>query len=209
VAQGDLAALGRVCAGRELDDVLQLAGDALLADPDSAFTRDCARRLRRRGFDGDGELADALEGAACDLRPVAVDLEELASVLEGDPVRGGGRIDLTTGEIWHVSPYDDPVDLDAEELDDPARWLWAEADSHEGWRDMAEFAASVADRAFAERLERAIQGRGAFRRFRAVLDEDPDELTRFHRFADERQRGRARRWLAEHGLRAIPPGVGN
>jgi len=26
---------------------------------------------------------------------------------------------------------------------------------------------------------------------------------RFHLFADERQRGRARRWLAEHGLRSV------
>jgi hypothetical protein len=116
-------------------------------------------------------------------------------------VRGGGRIDLVTGEIRPGSPDDDPLDLDDEELDDLERWLRVEASSHHGWRDLAEFAAAVPDRALAQRLERAVQGGGAFRRFRAVLDEHPDELTRFHRFADERQRGRARRWLADHGLR--------
>jgi hypothetical protein len=142
------------------DDVLQLVGDALLADRDSSLARDCVRRLRQRGLNGDGELADALEGGESDLRPIAVDLEELASVLEGDPVHGGGRIDLTTGDVRRVSPYDDRVDLDAEELDDPERWLWVEAGSDDGWRDMAEFAASVADPALAQRLGRAIQGAG-------------------------------------------------
>jgi hypothetical protein len=197
----DPAAIRRACAARPLDDVLQLIGDALLEARESPLARECVERLRSRGLDGDAELADALEGKARELRPIALDLEELASVLEGDPLHGGGRIELATGEIWHGSPYDDPVDLDHEALNDPERWLPVEAGSHDGWRDMAEFAAAVPDRALAQRLERAIQGRGAFRRFRAVLDERPDELTRFHRFADERQRGRARRWLADHGLR--------
>jgi hypothetical protein len=51
--------------------------------------------------------------------------------------------------------------------------------------------------------QRAIRARRAFRHYRDALDEHPDVLTRFHRFADERQRGRARRWLADHGLRAV------
>jgi hypothetical protein len=201
VARRDGAGIRAAIEGRDLDQVLQLVGDGLLADPDAELAGECAQRLRRRALDGDAELADALEGATSALRPIAVDLEELGSLLEGDPVRGGGRIDLVTGEIRPGSPYDDPLDLDDEELDDAERWLWVQAGSHDGWRDMAELAAAVPERGLAQRLERAVQGRGAFRRFRAVLDEHPDELTRFHRFADERQRGRARRWLADHGLR--------
>ena len=27
-------------------------------------------------------------------------LDELAMILEGDPVHGGGRIDVRTGEVW-------------------------------------------------------------------------------------------------------------
>jgi hypothetical protein len=68
---------------------------------------------------------------------------------------------------------------------------------------MAEFIETVDDRELADRLQRAIHGRSAFRRFRDQLAEHPDELTRFHLFADERQRGRARRWLADHGLRSV------
>jgi hypothetical protein len=29
-----------------------------------------------------------------------VDLEELAGILEGDPLSVGGRIDIRTGEVW-------------------------------------------------------------------------------------------------------------
>jgi hypothetical protein len=61
---------------------------------------------------------------------------------------------------------------------------------------MAEFIETVDDRELADRLQRAVHGRSAFRRFRDQLAQHPDELTRFHLFADERQRGRARRWLA-------------
>jgi Uncharacterised protein family (UPF0158) len=74
------------------------------------------------------------------------------------------------------------------------------------WRREAAFAATVADPALADRLEHALHGRGAFRRFRAALDTEPAELTRFHQYADERRRGRARRWLAEHGLRPVQRG---
>jgi hypothetical protein len=203
VARRDVAAIGAAIEGRDLDEVLQLVGDGLLAIPADALARDCVQRLRRRGLDGDAELADALEGRAADLRPLAVDVEELATILEGDPVHSGGRIDLVTGEVWHQSPFDDPIDADEEDLDDPERWLWVEASSRDGWWDMSEFIETVTDPALAERLQRAIHGRRAFRRYRDALDEHPDALTRFHRFADERQRGRARRWLADHGLRAI------
>ena len=209
LARRDVAAIRAALDGRDLDEVLQLIGDALVTVPSESLARDCAERLRRRGLDGDAELADALEGRPGDLRPLPVDVEELTSILEGDPVRGGGRIDLTTGAVWHQSPYDEPLDGDDEEIDDSERWLWVEAGSRDGWWDMSEFAETVTDAELARRLQRAIHGRRAFRRFRDELDEYPHELTRFHCFADERQRGRARRWLAEHGLRpAAPPAAG-
>lgn len=206
VYRRDGAAVLAALEGRELLEVLQLAGDGLLAATAQeipgadALGRTCAEQLRQRGLAGDAELADALEGRGDDLRPLAVDLDELTTILGGDPLHGGGRINLGTGEIWHHSPYDDPVG-DDEDLDDRERWLWVEASSREGWRDMSEFAETVTDPALADRLQEAIHGARAFRRFRATLDAHPDELTRFHRFSEERRRGRARAWLAEHGLR--------
>jgi hypothetical protein len=61
------------------------------------------------------------------------------------------------------------------------------------------FIEEVADAALADRLRIAIGGRGAFRRFKDVLAGDERYWSRYHRFRDERQRGRARAWLAEEG----------
>ena len=46
-----------------------------------------------------------------DLRPLPVDLDELAGILEGNPMYGGGRVDLAMGEVWPRSvPWDsDPT----------------------------------------------------------------------------------------------------
>ena len=143
-ARRDVPAVRAAVAGRDLDAVLQLSGDSLLAEPSEPLAQECVERLRRRAWDGDAELADALEHCPSDLRPLAVDLEELASVLNGDPLLGGGRIDLNTGDVWPQSPYNDPIEDDAD-LDDDDRWLWVEASSHDGWWDMSEFIETVSD----------------------------------------------------------------
>jgi len=172
-----------------------------VADWDRDALQDLRAAVWRHDLAAIRELCEGRE--LDDVLQLAVDLEDLSMLLDGDPVHGGGRIDLATGEIWPGSPYDDPID-DGD--DDPERWLWVEAGSRAGWADMAAFAATVANPALADRLDRAIHGRGPFRHFHAVLDTAPAELTRFHRFADERRRGRARRWLAEHGLGTVQRG---
>lgn len=97
--------------GRLTDEVLHMVGDALVTAIDDHLAgarevaAECTAALRVRDWTGDEMLADQLEAALGMsptplLRPLAVDLEELASVLEGDPVYGGGRIDLRTGDTW-------------------------------------------------------------------------------------------------------------
>jgi hypothetical protein len=51
----------------------------------------------------------------------------------------------------------------------------------------------------ADRLSIAISGRGAFRSFKDVVTHWLGELERWYAFSDERQRGRARAWLAAAG----------
>ncbi len=177
------------------------------------FARVCVARLRARAWHGDDDLAAALEaqlgsGPTRLLRPLAVDLEQLAMVLEGDPLQGGGRIDLITGEVWPQSALEYAVEVGEidEDDDDPARWLWVECEgSRSGYRDMQMFIAGVDDAQAAERLDRAIRGRGAFRRFKATLSQWPDLMNSWHAFSEDRQRGRARAWLADAGYAAIPP----
>ena len=61
------------------------------------------------------------------------------------------------------------------------------------------FIGTVADPERADRLAIAIDGRGAFRRFKDVLGRWPGEIERWYAFSEERQRGRARAWLAGAG----------
>ena len=76
--------------------------------------------------------------------------------------------------------------------------------SHEGFRDIEDFIGGVSDRRRAERLLIAIDGRGAFRRFKDTIARWPDGQGRWNLFFDERCRGQARQWLAAAGYRAVP-----
>ena len=65
---------------------------------------------------------------------------------------------------------------------------------------MADFAETITDERVARRLFRAIQGKGAFRRFKDELhDEYPDLLPAWYAFRDIRKR-RAVQWLADNSL---------
>jgi hypothetical protein len=161
------------------DDALQLVGDGLGAavmqhlEGAPELGRRVMLALRQRGWAGDAELADQLDaqlgsGPASMLRPLPVDLDELAAIREGDPLNAGGRIDLTTGEVWSQAAIDYAVETgeeDEDTADDPERWLLVDNEgSGEAYRDMEFFIASVEDPGRAERLAGAIEGRGAFRR---------------------------------------------
>jgi len=110
-------------------------------------------------------------------------------------------IDPQTGEIviWTSETGIDghtPVDLD--ELDlvcihPLPSWVW--------YQDMADFAEGITDERAARRLLRAIDGKGAFRRFRAELQEEyPELLSAWYAFRDARATRRAVEWLAENEL---------
>ncbi len=117
---------------------------------------------------------------------------------------GGGRIDLKTGDVWHRAAIEYVVEVGEEDPDesDDERWLWVNCEgSHDGYRDMEYFISTVEDPERADRLDIAISGRGAFRRFKDVLARWPGELERWYAFSEERQRGRARAWLAAAGFR--------
>jgi hypothetical protein len=198
-----------IVRGRLTDEVLQLAGDGLLHDVAQGIpgarelAAQCATALRDRLWWGDEELADQLEaavgqGAMPLLRKLPVDLDELASFLEGDPLYGKARVDLKTGQVWPRGP-DHDIDDD---VDDEDRWLYVESQgSRDGYRDMERFIATVKDPEIADRLQIAITGKGAFRRFKDVLARWPEELARCFLLCEERQRGRARAWLAGKGYR--------
>jgi hypothetical protein len=195
-----------------------VAGDGLLfavsrgAPHALELSRRCAQALDDRSWERDAELVTALrvaigEGEPGALVTVAVDLEELAEVFDGSPGEGDGQLDRLTGQVWPPAAVDYVADAGEEDVDfdDPDRWLAVTPEgSAAAYRDMTSFVATVADEALADKVHRAVQGRGAFRRFRDTLADADDEFTRWHRFAADRQRGRARAWLADQGYQPQP-----
>jgi hypothetical protein len=99
--------------------------------------------------------------------------------------------------------YADETGEQPPDFDDETNWLYVPADGpSDGYRDMQDFIATVDDPSIAERLTIAIDGKGAFRRFRDLLQRWENIEDDWYRFADERRRGRARAWLAAAGYHA-------
>ncbi len=88
---------------------------------------------------------------------------------------------------------------------EPGRYLQVRpTDSREGDDDIQDFIDTVSDEHLQELLNVAIQGRGAFRRFKDVLARYPGEQQRWFDFHAARLDARAREWLAEGGLSSEP-----
>ena len=78
-----------------------------------------------------------------------------------------------------------------------------DADSREGYGDMEDYIETVKQQRLAEQLARAIHGRGAFRRFKDALLDDPQERERWFAFQAARQRARALEWLESEGVEPL------
>jgi hypothetical protein len=83
------------------------------------------------------------------------------------------------------------------------------ADSHAGCRDMEDFIATVGNLQLRSQLAYAIQGRGAFRRFKDTLLAYPDDRERWFAFKTARVRERMLAWLAEEGIAVVPEAGGD
>ena len=128
-----------------------------------------------------------------------VDLVDLAQALQDHSDEHSWWFDPRTGE---VEPWSDDLGDELGEGHPEERgFIPIEPEpSSEGWQDMADFAARVSDPEARRRLERAIEGRGAFRRFKDELLDHPELREAWFAFADARIERRALRWLADEGL---------
>jgi len=131
-----------------------------------------------------------------------LDLEEIATALADqtdyehrwllDPQ--SGRVVFWTSDtgVDGQTPVD-PDELDLVCIDPPPSYVW--------YQDMADFAEGVSDERAGRSLARAIQGKGAFRRFKDRLHEDyPQLLPAWYAFRDVRAQRRAVEWLIDNSL---------
>jgi hypothetical protein len=130
-----------------------------------------------------------------------VDLHSLAEALEDHSPETTWWFDPRTGE---TEPHlDDPAYADPDEEADPLDQGLIRIEpipSREAYSDMEDFIGRVRDPRTRDLLERAIAGRGAFRRFKDTLLDFQDLRLLWFAFHDARMKRRAIEWLADQGL---------
>ena len=135
-----------------------------------------------------------------DLR--GIDIEEIATALaDQTDYEHRWLLNPRTGEtvFWTSDTGIDgenPVEIDELDL-----LLIEPIPSHIWYQDMADFTDGVSDPQAGRRLASALEGRGAFRRFKDQLHERfPELLPSWHAFRDARAQRRAVEWLLDEGL---------
>ena len=132
-------------------------------------------------------------------KALKIDLGELCSAMADSSYEHEYYLDLETGEILFISDYMDDEETgklkDQVEEDSDRYERIPEAESHKGYEDMVEFIATVKDERLVELLEVAINGKGAFRRFKDVLLNYPEERESWFQFKDDRMEEKALEWL--------------
>jgi hypothetical protein len=140
-------------------------------------------------------------------RKVPVNWDDLEMALTTNPVEWTCYLDVRNGEIQmlpggHLGEDDDwPSEEEIDAGLAAGHLIHVEplgSSIEYGW--MAEFASTVGDVRLRDLLEVALNGRGAFRRFKDVLHDYPAEREGWFAFRDGRVRAAAREWLAENGI---------
>ena len=113
---------------------------------------------------------------------------------------GGSYLDTATGNILLVG---DGADEAPENIEGDARYIWIEPiSSHESYRIMEDFIATVDDPDASARLARAIEGAKPFRRFKDVLHDFPLLLDAWFAFENAAHIRLAETWCEENGIDA-------
>jgi hypothetical protein len=136
---------------------------------------------------------------------VEIDLGELIDAFGNCRIGYQYYLDTVPGEILHTC--DEWMDTEEiEKIDEqiemePERYLSIPTDSsREGYRALEAFTDTVEDENLKEKLWIALDGRGAFRRFKDVLSHYPDEREKWFEFKNERLKNRVLEWLEENEI---------
>jgi len=142
------------------------------------------------------------------MRKVKASLSELIDAFDNCQIGYEYYLDTKTGELLLVS--DEFMDTNEteeiyERLDsEPERYLSIPTESsREGYQDMVAFTESLEDENLKEKLWIALDGRGAFRRFKDVLLSHPEKREEWFKFQDERLEKRVMEWLEENEIELI------
>lgn len=149
-------------------------------------------------------MANVEEMENASVRDVPVDWEALEDAFENNAPEVHSYLHLGTGEVLRVVDGIADPEMHARIASDPNYMRIDPVSSREQYRWMERFIPMVDDETLRERLMHAIDGKGAFRRFKDVLMSYGPERERWFAFRSERLRVFMEAWLEAHSLRAVP-----
>jgi len=138
------------------------------------------------------------------MRDVPVDWEALEDAFENNAPEVHSYLHVVTGEVLRVVDGIADPEMHARIASDPSYMGVEPVSSREQYRWMERFIPMVDDPQLREQLAAAIDGKGAFRRFKDVLMGHAAERERWFAFRSERLRVFMEAWLTAHGLRSVP-----
>ena len=144
------------------------------------------------------------------MKKIRVNWDFLCLAFEDASCEREYHLDTKTGEVIMIadSMATEECEQIREELEEDTedRYLYVEKQtSHEGYQDMEDFIETVEDENLKDKLYIAIDGRGAFRRFKDVLYDHPEERERWLAFRDTHLEERIIAWLEVEGYQTERP----
>jgi hypothetical protein len=138
-------------------------------------------------------------------KQLAIDLELTQMAFEDREGDGQWFLDRETGEVMRLGEFDEDELREQIAQNDERYIVIPYQGSEAGHRDMADFISSLDDNRLSALLDVAIRGTGAFRRFKDVLQEHPQQRERWFAFQKECVLRRIRRWLESEDIEQITP----
>jgi hypothetical protein len=132
-----------------------------------------------------------------------VDWEALEDAFENNAPEVHSYLHLGTGEVLRVVDGIADPEMHSRIASDATYMRIEPVSSREQYRWMERFIPMVEEPNLRDQLTQAIDGKGAFRRFKDVLMSFGPERERWFAFRSERLRVFMEAWLAAHGLQAI------
>jgi len=139
-------------------------------------------------------------------RPCPVRWDDLTAAFENNAPDVHSFLNVTTGHVLRVvdgSPGAD--DILARVSRDPDSIVVEPVSSRDQYRWMERFIETTEDAELRDRLTAAIDGKGAFRRFKDVLLSYPDERERWFQFRQDLLKVEMDGWLASLNIEPVTP----
>jgi hypothetical protein len=151
------------------------------------------------------EQADRpVAASGANMREVPVDWESLEDAFENNAPEVHSYLQLTTGEVLRVVDGVADPQMHVRIASDGNYLRIDPVSSREQYRWMERFIPMVEDLDLRGKLAQAIDGKGAFRRFKDVLMAYAADREKWFTFRSERLRTFMEAWLGAHAIRATP-----